>query len=1005
MFPVLFRPFLKQNVPELIRKKLSVCSFWWEERFFGSVSAILKQEQERKGSTGDHNGCSSSQIDYFLTNHLASFAGPLINTPGCNLSAHRAITCSFHCSFDTQSSKPTKQPPIRKLLWHKADPDEYSEVLDSLVRPEMFDIQNTSDIDALAETIPTMLHIAARQTVPTKQVRLQGPKRRISREALQLAKQVKVARADASQFPADHPAHGEAKKLSKQLRSRLRQEKAVSNKAWFNKIMAAQRGDTGVFYKLIRRQRAVGNSYTPLQANEKLIHDPNDQCIAWAKYIAELFSPLKSPRFNAEHTGMVAEDISCIAELCNSHRSESIPISKGEIAKAIDSMKTGKAPDANGLAAEHLKFADSGCLDLLAALFQSFQQHLHIPSSVKESILGMLGKKGKNLMQMTNYRGISITVLLGKLLDTVQENRRLDRGSNQSPLQFGFTSGLSPTMASLILSEAIVDARENHKDLYVATLDTQKAFDVVHHETLLRQLYLDGMDPNDWLLMAQAYSGMTTQVRWRGQVSEAIPIQQGVRQGGVQSPSLYKQFIDPLLRQLQKSGSGLSLGGIYLGAPTVADDVLLLANSPLDLQHMLDIVSEYSSLHRYNIHPTKSEVCIFTREPDFLPSLKSWDISDSVLPVSNTTTHLGITRGDLQTNDLIVDTRITQARRTCYALMSIGLHGHNGLNAAACIHIYRTYVLPRLLYGLEAISLTGGQISELDAFHTRTLRLIQSLPQRSAKCAVFMLSGVLPFEALYHYSILSMVGRIVRSENRILACLAVRQLSTCAFTSNSWFVKAAKILIRYDLPDLVTLLENTPSEYAWKTSIRNAVYSSWEDQLKVSAAEKSTLASMNTATFTVGTMHPVWATTEPCVQDVKRATVKVRILTSTYLLQSTRAKFRQHNVTSTCPLCGLEDEDKTHFLLVCDRLAEPREKFLPILLAEAGPSFKSIDVLSNSALLTQLIVDCTVLLKDYSREQLESIECISRRLVYALHTRRMELLTVLCLSKKKPLRQ
>ena len=175
-------------------------------------------------------------------------------------------------------------------------------------------------------------------------------------------------------------------------------------------------------------------------------------------------------------------------------------------------------------------------------------------------------------MHMTNYRGISITDLLGKMFDTVQEKRRLSQGVKQSPLQFGFTKGLSPTMAALILSEAITDAKENHKDLYVATLDTQKAFNVVHHPTLLRRLYLDGMDP--------------------------IHIQQGVRQGAVQSPSLYKQFIDPLLSQLQSSGAGLTMGEIYLGAPTVAEDVLLLSNSSIELQQMLDIASEYSNIHR-----------------------------------------------------------------------------------------------------------------------------------------------------------------------------------------------------------------------------------------------------------------------------------------------------------------------------------------------------------------------------------------------------------------------
>jgi hypothetical protein len=46
-------------------------------------------------------------------------------------------------------------------------------------------------------------------------------------------------------------------------------------------------------------------------------------------------------------------------------------------------------------------------------------------------------------------------------------------------MQFGFTEGLSPNMAALILSE--VCSNITAKDiLFITTLDSQKAFDVVN---------------------------------------------------------------------------------------------------------------------------------------------------------------------------------------------------------------------------------------------------------------------------------------------------------------------------------------------------------------------------------------------------------------------------------------------------------------------------------------------------------------------------------------------
>ena len=85
-----------------------------------------------------------------------------------------------------------------------------------------------------------------------------------------------------------------------------------------------------------------------------------------------------------------------------------------------------------------------------------------------------------------NYRGITITTVHLKVLEHVLNSRRnAILEITQSRLQKGFTSGCSSLNATLILSECINESKNNKEELLFTTLDTQKMFDVVDHNSML----------------------------------------------------------------------------------------------------------------------------------------------------------------------------------------------------------------------------------------------------------------------------------------------------------------------------------------------------------------------------------------------------------------------------------------------------------------------------------------------------------------------------------------
>ena len=60
------------------------------------------------------------------------------------------------------------------------------------------------------------------------------------------------------------------------------------------------------------------------------------------------------------------------------------------------------------------------------------------------------------------------------------------------------------------------------QNLLLTTLDAQKAFDMVDHNSLLRRLYLDGVQGDDWLLIHELYMDCTSRVKWAGHLSDPI---------------------------------------------------------------------------------------------------------------------------------------------------------------------------------------------------------------------------------------------------------------------------------------------------------------------------------------------------------------------------------------------------------------------------------------------------------------------------------------------------
>jgi hypothetical protein len=309
---------------------------------------------------------------------------------------------------------------------------------------------------------------------------------------------------------------------------------------------------------------------------------------------------------------MVEEDILYIEALCNQHAAEPDSFSLEEVVKQIKSLKAGKAADSDGISAEHIKYGGIELAKILQQLYNKILQVATYPTLFKLGLITPIHKKaGKPQDDPDMYRKITVNSILGKVFEKLYLTRVKPKiRKEQSPLQFGFTEELSPTIAAVLMSEAIIESDEKKSPLYISFMDTKKAFDVVWHPSLLRRLFLLGVEGKIWLIMKQMYQDMTAKVKWQGHLSETLQIAQGLQQGGIGSADCYKVYENPLPLLLERTNTGHHIGAIYLGIILVADDKALRSDTPEGLQVSLNTATNHANKERYENGLAKSQVMV-----------------------------------------------------------------------------------------------------------------------------------------------------------------------------------------------------------------------------------------------------------------------------------------------------------------------------------------------------------------------------------------------------------
>ena len=153
-------------------------------------------------------------------------------------------------------------------------------------------------------------------------------------------------------------------------------------------------------------------------------------------------------------------------------------------------------------------------------------------------------------------------------------------------------------MTIYFLLKFIIDIMHaKKKKLYCAFIDYRKAFDCVWREGLWHKLLLSNINGKILTVVKNLYKGVKSCICNGGGKSDFFLSLKGVRQGENLSPLLFSLFVNGIEDfLLQHNCVNIDLHdetlNMYLKLFVLmyADDTLIMANSPENLQHALDCV-------------------------------------------------------------------------------------------------------------------------------------------------------------------------------------------------------------------------------------------------------------------------------------------------------------------------------------------------------------------------------------------------------------------------------
>lgn len=290
-------------------------------------------------------------------------------------------------------------------------------------------------------------------------------------------------------------------------------------------------------------------------------------------------------------------------EQSNTRKMPGINVTEEDVKTTTKGLKNWTSPGIDGIHNFWWKSLSSTHKVLAKFIQRAVEIPTNVPEYFTQGITILIPKKG-DLALSENYRPITCLPSAYKILtSTIAHKIRKHLNENQIMAweQNGSKKRGRGSKELLAIDNAITkQAKKKSKNISMAWIDYQKAFDSVPHSWLLEILAIYKIHPKVIRLLKSLMTTWRTSLKMKNKstlnLTSPIKIRKGIFQGDSLSPLWFCLALNPLSRMLNRSAYGYSIDQTNkLTHLFYMDDLKLYARGRRHLEGELELVRQFSA--------------------------------------------------------------------------------------------------------------------------------------------------------------------------------------------------------------------------------------------------------------------------------------------------------------------------------------------------------------------------------------------------------------------------